>query len=96
MQVQVPVVRIHVPAEAMAALCAAVSADTGIPEGRVRKVIQAAQQHQQDPGLGTASSSGQPPRRPDATVPDSPAGRLRFYPLGANGRLGHPASAATA
>lgn len=70
---------------ALASLCAAVAAETGIPEGRVRKVIQAVQRHQQ---AGRPSTS--PPATQPGDAPDSPVDRLRFYPLGANGRLRPP------
>jgi hypothetical protein len=71
----------------MAALCAAVAVETGIPEGRVRKVIQAAKHHQHAPGLSA------PLARASTGAPDAPADPLRFYPLGANGRLRPPAAA---
>ena len=76
--------RIEVPDAVMPALCAAVSADTGIPEGRVRKVIQAAQrlQHTLDQSTATHPLASQP-----MPEPGSPADRLRYYPIGANGRL---------
>jgi len=111
-QNQVSVVRFTVPAEAMAALCAEVSADTGIPEGRVRKVILAAQRHQHDPGLGagaqTSTAASPDPIQPrsnpcdpphsqsGATVPGGLSDPLRFHPLGANGRLRPPGSAVPA
>jgi len=37
--------------EALASLCAEVAAETGIPEGRVRKVLQLAQQLQREGGM---------------------------------------------
>jgi len=72
----------HPPASAGASpledVCAAVATETGIPPGRVRKVLLAAQRYQQ---TGQAD--------PPATTPALPTDPLRFYPLGANGRL-HP------
>jgi hypothetical protein len=62
------------------AVCAAVAAETGIPAGRVKKVLVAAQRHQH---LQAGASTP-----PQAAAP-APSDPLRFYPLGANGRL-HP------
>lgn len=108
-RVEVPPVTIDAPAhapagavglnpelseEALASLCAAVAAETGIPQGRVRKVLQVAQRHQRAGGVTPA-----PPPTPDpgaAAPPGSRADRLRYYPLGANGRLRPPAPLAAA
>lgn len=79
--------KVEVPAEAMPALCAAVAVETGIPEGRVRKVIQAAQHYQHAPGLSAPHANA------STGESDAPADPLRFYPLGANGRLRPPAVA---
>jgi hypothetical protein len=59
-------------------LCAAVAADTGIPTGRVKKVLLSAQRQQQ---------AGNPSAPPASLAPQ--ADPLRFHPLGANGRI-HP------
>lgn len=68
-------------------LCSAVSAEIGMPAGRVRKVVMAILRRQQ--GI----------LPPAAAAPDGegaeqgPTGeheRLRWYPLGANGRLRPP------
>jgi hypothetical protein len=83
-QDRIPGLKIEVPAGAMAELCAAVAAETGIPEGRVRKVIQAAQRHQHTLVQGaTAHPSTWQPSPP----PGSLADQLRYYPIGPNGRL---------
>ena len=68
----------HPGAGALDELCAAVASETGIPPGRVKKVLLAAQRHQ---GAGTP--------RPPAAAPPVSQDPLRFYPLGANGRI-HP------
>jgi hypothetical protein len=62
--------------QALDAVCIAVAAETGVPAGRVRKVLLAAQR------LGQAG--GQAPAVEGSTAPPHP---LRFYPLGANGRI---------
>jgi hypothetical protein len=71
------------PEDGLDSLAAAVATETGIPMGRVKKVLLTAQRHQQ-------------PGTPGPTLPVSldsqPAAQsdpLRFYPLGANGRI-HP------
>lgn len=72
-------------------LCAAVAHQTGLPLGRVRKVIVAAQQHLQH-------SPKHSPRHPQpgSQAPHSATGAqvstdpLRFYPLGENGRVFPP------
>lgn len=69
-------------------LCAAVSADTGIPQGRVNKVVLALQCH-----LASGPSqktSGQIPGQILAEQ-ENP---LRFYPIGANGSLRPPSGRA--
>jgi hypothetical protein len=68
----------HVPDDPFDSLCAAVATETGIPVGRVKKVLLSARHHQQ---------SGKPPAPPEPWPgQDDP---LRYYPLGANGRI-HP------
>lgn len=64
-----------------AALIAALSAETGLPPGRVHKVLAALQRHLASPGAPTAATIGN-----EATSVDP----LRFYPIGANGRLRPP------
>jgi hypothetical protein len=68
----------HPGAGALDELCEAVASETGIPPGRVKKVLVAAQRLQR---VG-------PPVSP-AAVPPVSQDPLRFYPLGANGRI-HP------
>jgi hypothetical protein len=60
------------------ALCTAVAADTGVPVGRVKKVLLSAQRQQ---GVCTA------PSPPPTALHGDP---LRHYPLGANGRTYPP------
>lgn len=69
--------------QALDSLSAAVAAETGIPMGRVKKVLLSAQRHQQVSPSAPRQSGFQ------AAQPDVPEDRLRFYPLGANGRT-HP------
>lgn len=59
-------------------LCAAISAETGMPSGRIKKVVLALQRHQSSTCLESA---------PEHQGPEDP---LRFYPLAANGRLRPP------
>jgi hypothetical protein len=66
------------PEAALDSLCDAIAADTGIPMGRVKKVLLSAQ-HQLQAGNPSA-----PPA--SLAAQDDP---LRFHPLGANGRI-HP------
>lgn len=66
------------PEEQLDSLCAAVAADTGLPMGRVRKVLLSARHLQQ-------SGEVHPPPEAVTTPPDP----LRYHPLGANGRI-HP------
>jgi hypothetical protein len=62
--------------QALDAVCTAVAAETGVPAGRVRKVLLAAQRlHQAGDRTSTVERSTAPPHP------------LRFYPLGANGRI---------
>jgi hypothetical protein len=63
---------------ALDALSAAVAAETGVPAGRVRKVLLAVQRLHQTGGQAEAVQGSPDPPHP-----------LRFYPLGANGRI-HP------
>lgn len=71
-------------------LCAAVSHEIGMPAGRVRRVALALERQRQLAGSG-ATGSDQPvapaSSPPAAAEPDDP---LRWYPLGANGRLRPP------
>jgi hypothetical protein len=60
-------------------LSAAVAAETGIPPGRVKKVLLSARRYEQ---------TGPPPSSPPAPLATK-ADPLRFYPLGPNGRT-HP------
>ncbi|MBM5825864.1 MAG: hypothetical protein FJ054_11020 [Cyanobacteria bacterium M_surface_10_m2_119] len=76
--------------DGLAALCGAVAAETGIPEGRVRKVLLSAQRLQRAGGWNAAATPAPDPG-PASATPGSHADRLRFYPLGANGRLRPPA-----
>ena len=79
-------------------LCAAVSADTGIPQGRVNKVVLALQRHL---ASGTSpQTSGQIPgqilaepeqKQEPEKEQENP---LRFYPIGANGSLRPPSGRA--
>jgi hypothetical protein len=72
------------PEKELDSLSAAVAAETGIPMGRVKKVLLSAQRHQQ---AGTSVST------PSASLDSHPAVQpdpLRFYPLGANGRTYPP------
>lgn len=66
------------PEAALESLCAAIAADTGIPTGRVKKVLLSAQRQQ----LAVNPSAWPAPQIPQADP-------LRFHPLGANGRI-HP------
>lgn len=71
-------------------LCAAVSADTGIPQGRVNKVVLALQRHLTS---GSApQTSGQILAQPEQK--QEPENPLRFYPIGANGSLRPPSGRA--
>ena len=63
-------------------ICAAISAETGMPSGRIKKVVLALQRHQSSTCLESA---------PEPQAPEDP---LRFYPLGANGRLRPPSGSA--
>lgn len=63
-------------------LCAAISAETGMPPGRIKKVVLALQRYQSSTCLETAAES------------QGPEDPLRFYPLGANGRLRPPSGSA--
>ncbi|MCP9928025.1 hypothetical protein [Cyanobium sp. CH-040] len=65
-------------------LCSAVSADIGMPAGRVRKVVMAILRLQQGILPPAAAMSDAEAAEPD---PAGLNGRLRWYPLGANGRL---------
>jgi hypothetical protein len=67
------------PEAALDSLCAAVAADTGIPTGRVKKVLLSAQRQQ---------LAGNPSATPASPV--AHADPLRFHPLGANGRTYPP------
>jgi hypothetical protein len=72
------------PEKELDSLSAAVAAETGIPMGRVKKVLLSAQRHQQ---------AGTPASAPSASLASQPAVQadpLRFYPLGANGRTYPP------
>ncbi|MFU8884745.1 MAG: hypothetical protein ACNA8O_04725 [Cyanobacteriota bacterium] len=60
------------------ALCTAVAADTGVPVGRVKKVLLSAQRQQ-----GACTATSPPPSAPHGDP-------LRHYPLGANGRTYPP------
>jgi hypothetical protein len=71
------------PEDGLDSLAAAVAAETGLPMGRVKKVLLTAQRHQQ---------AGTPAPTPPVSLDSQPATQadpLRFYPLGANGRI-HP------
>lgn len=70
------------PEAALESLCAAIAADTGIPTGRVKKVLLSAQRQQ-----GAVNPSDNPSAWPAPQAPQ--ADPLRFHPLGANGRI-HP------
>ena len=79
-------------------LCAAVSADTGIPQGRVNKVVLALQRHL---ASGTSpQTSGQIPGQilaePEQKqeLEKEQENPLRFYPIGANGSLRPPSGRA--
>lgn len=83
-------------------LCAAVSADTGIPQGRVNKVVLALQRHL---ASGTSpKTSGQIPgqilaepeqkQEPEKKPEKEQENPLRFYPIGANGSLRPPSGRA--
>ncbi len=77
------------------------AADTGVPAGRVRKILLSAERLRQSlqPGAihaataqGDAMASG-PHRQASAASPDAAAATddpLRWYPIGANGRLRPP------
>lgn len=66
-------------------LCSAVSAEIGIPSGRVRKVVMAILRLQQAfMPPGAESPDGETTEADPAGLKDD---RLRWYPLGANGRL---------
>ncbi|MFO8238369.1 MAG: hypothetical protein R6U00_09015 [Prochlorococcaceae cyanobacterium] len=71
-------------------LCAAVSAEIGMPVGRVRRVALALE-HQRLRAArgdhGSDSPAAQASTPPDAAESDD---HLRWYPLGANGRLRPP------
>jgi hypothetical protein len=66
----------------MDSLCAAISGDIGMPEGRVRKVLVALRRHCE----GRGAEAGVSPE-PGATGSVDP---LLWYPLGANGRQRPP------
>lgn len=68
----------------IASLCAAVSADIGMPAGRVRKVVMAILRLQQGILPPAAATPDAEAAEPD---PEGLNERLRWYPLGANGRL---------
>ncbi|MEB3320584.1 MAG: hypothetical protein VKI63_06565 [Cyanobium sp.] len=68
-------------------LSEAVAADTGIPAGRVRKVLLSARRHASS--LEAAPPLPQRAAQPAADAPRDD--RLRWYPLGANGGLRPPA-----
>ena len=75
-------------------LCAAVSADTGIPQGRVNKVVLALQRHL---ASGTSpQTSGQIPGQilAEPEQKQELENPLRFYPIGANGSLRPPSGRA--
>ncbi len=67
-------------------LCAAVAEEVGMPVGRVRRVVLALQRQRQRSMAGIAAASAAAPGL-EAAAPDDP---LRWYPLGANGRLRPP------
>lgn len=67
-------------------LCAAVSTDIGMPVGRVRKVVLAVLRHQQ----GQAVAGAEPGGEGGLAAGIDPGDPLRWYPLGANGRLRPP------
>ena len=75
-------------------LCAAVSADTGIPQGRVNKVVLALQRHLASGGA--PQTSGQIPGQilAEPEQKQEPENPLRFYPIGANGSLRPPSGRA--
>ena len=79
-------------------LCAAVSADTGIPQGRVNKVVLALQRH-----LASGTSPQTSGQIPGQILAEPKQGKepekeqenpLRFYPIGANGSLRPPSGRA--
>jgi hypothetical protein len=82
--------------EALASLCAEVAAETGIPEGRVRKVLQLAQRLHREGRMNSAPPAAADPGLESPSASGSAADRLRYYPLGANGRLRPPAPHAAA
>ena len=61
-------------------LCAAVSEEIGMPVGRVRRVLLALERQRQLAAGASDTAAG-------AAQPEDP---LRWYPLGANGRLRPP------
>lgn len=71
------------PEAALDSLCNAVAADTGIPTGRVKKVLLSAQRQQL-----AVNPSDNPSAWPASQIPQ--ADPLRFHPLGANGRTYPP------
>jgi hypothetical protein len=73
-----------VPEHELDSLSAAVAAETGIPLGRVKKVLLCAQR------LQRASPSAPDSPALSASPPALQADPLRFYPLGANGRTYPP------
>ncbi|MCU0528191.1 MAG: hypothetical protein MUD04_01600 [Cyanobium sp. Prado107] len=65
-------------------LCSAVSAEIGMPAGRVRKVVMAILRRQQGIVPPAAETTDGEAAEPGSEGLNE---RLRWYPLGANGRL---------
>ena len=79
-------------------LCAAVSADTGIPQGRVNKVVLALQRRlasgpsQKTSGQIPGQILAEPEQKQEQEQEQE--NPLRFYPIGANGSLRPPSGRA--
>jgi hypothetical protein len=68
-------------------LCAAVSEEIGMPVGRVPRVVLAMERQR----LRATGANSDPGSDPGAVQPAAqPENSLRWYPLGANGRLRPP------
>jgi len=78
-------------------LCRQVAAETGVPAGRVRRILISAERHDAPRAAAVplpeeAAAEPAPPQRSDAGPADGAPDRLRWYPIGTNGALRPPAT----